>query len=147
MGTNWNTGASQNTFSLCTVMEHRHRMLRDPADPPSLEIFKSILDMVLGNHLQRYLPTSTLPWFCEFFLVIFPNSEFNSSWLFPSAFNGTWRISKSWMIKIVALEMGWVGGKKTEAQETWNLTIGIIWLNFKLTDLIIVFFGFSRRLQ
>jgi len=56
------------------VTKHRQRLPRDPVESPSLEIFKSHLDMVLGSllwvtlleqgagqdDLQRCLPTSAI---------------------------------------------------------------------------------------
>ena len=38
-------------FSTVRVTKHWHRLLRDVVDSPSLEIFKSHLDIDLGNWL------------------------------------------------------------------------------------------------
>ena len=61
-------------FFTVQVTKHWHRLLKEVVEPPSLEIFKSHLDMVLGNpgsrwpclsrgigqdDLQRFLPTLT----------------------------------------------------------------------------------------
>jgi len=64
--------------TLPRVTEHWHRMLREVVESPSLEIFESCLDMVLGSRLwetlleqglgpddlQRFLPASTFLWSC-----------------------------------------------------------------------------------
>ncbi|KFQ85061.1 hypothetical protein N337_12980, partial [Phoenicopterus ruber ruber] len=39
----------RNRFLTVRVTEHWHRLPREVAESPSLEIFKSCLDMVLGN--------------------------------------------------------------------------------------------------
>ena len=55
MGTNGNTGGSclniRKHFLTVRVTEYWNRLPRELVESPSLEIFKSCLDMVLGNWL------------------------------------------------------------------------------------------------
>lgn len=56
LSTGNSTETQVQTFFTVRVLKHRHRLLREDVESPSLEILVTQLGMVLGNLLQLTLP-------------------------------------------------------------------------------------------